>query len=445
MKRTMFALWTAVCLGLAISPSARAGTCPNLAIVVDRSGSMLLNTAGGTPMNEEPTRWQIAQRVLANLINRYDGQLPLGISYFPRATTTCGNGSFLIKPGYGNKQALLDSLYAPQHLPVPAAQTPTCGAIDAVAADPIMKDPSRKQYVLLLTDGAPRCVSGGTCMCEACNLGNLAPIGASESIRLALAQSPSVHTFVVGFSGSFMPTEEQNLNDMAREGGEINKDPAVDYYPADNEAALQAQLDGIIRTIVGGGDTSSVSICDDSCYSVGCPAGQICRNRTCQANPCATTSCGADQVCYFDGASARCVGLCSQSCPAGQRCIRGECQSDPCGQPCGASKRCNAQSGSCEDDPACRDTLCRPTQGCVGGVCVDDPCLSTTCPSGYVCIAHEGSCVASGDITTGISRGCQCELGQGSAPSGAVSTSLALLGFWLLRRRRLQKGPRPVI
>jgi hypothetical protein len=417
---------------------AHAGTCPNLAIIVDRSGSMLDNVAGTAPMAGELSRWQIAKNAITTLVTQYDGKLPMGISFFPKAASSCATSGFAVNPGYGTKASILQALDNPQVTPVAAALTPTCGAIDAIAADPSMKDASRGQYILLVTDGAPRCQSTAGCTCDACNsLG--AVYAAIESVRLANMQSPSIHTFVVGFGGNLGAAEKLNLNDMAKEGGEANPDPAFDYYPAESEAALAMQLDRIIRTITGAGDAGpNAVLCDDSCYTKGCPTGQICVQAVCQGNPCAGKTCGAGEYCYSDGTTASCVGTCTATCGAGSRCVRGECVADPCGTPCASGRKCDQTTKQCQLDPACSSVICKAAQACQAGKCIDDPCQYTSCPSGFACVQFEGTCLPVGDGA--IARGCSCELQGGQHHSHWAALLAPLLLLWAAHRSRRRRA-----
>lgn len=395
---------------------------------------MLDNVAGTAPMAGELTRWQIAKNAITTLVTQYDGKLPMGISFFPKAASSCATGGFAVNPGYGTKASILQALDNPQVTPVAAALTPTCGAIDAIAADPSMKDASRGQYILLVTDGAPRCQSTAGCTCDSCNsLG--AVYAAIESVRLANMQSPSIHTFVVGFGGSLGAAEKLNLNDMAKEGGEANPDPAFDYYPAESEAALAMQLDRIIRTITGAGDAGpNAVLCDDSCYTKGCPTGQICVQAVCQGNPCAGKTCGAGEYCYSDGTAASCVGTCTATCGAGSRCVRGECVADPCETPCASGRKCDQSTKQCQLDPACSSVICKAAQACRDGKCIDDPCQYTSCPSGFACVQFEGTCLPAGDGA--IARGCSCEL-QGERHHSHWAALLApLLLLWAAHRSR---------
>ncbi|HNN97122.1 MAG TPA: vWA domain-containing protein, partial [Pseudomonadota bacterium] len=276
-----------------------ATPCPNLAFLVDRSNSMLNTMAGTPPMAGELSRWQVVRGALATALAQYDDKLPIGLALFPAPGSTCSTSSFVTIPTYGSQAAILATLDAADSLPGSMALTPTCGAVNALAADSALRDASRAQYIVLITDGKPLCQSSAGCTCDACS--SLGAVNAAvESLRQARSQSPSIHTFVVGLGGSLDATEKQILNDMAAEGGEANPDPSVDYYPADTAAALSSQLAVILRTVAGTGVSGGGSLaCDDSCYSAGCPMGNACVQAVCRSNPCSSLRCDSGQYCYF--------------------------------------------------------------------------------------------------------------------------------------------------
>lgn len=422
---------------------AWAGSCPNLAIVVDRSSSMLNTLAGTPPMAGEQSRWQIVRDAVGTLLNQYDGKLPLGISFFPRPGSTCGTSSFAVAPAYGSKAAILAALDSAESTPSTMALTPTCGAIDSVAADPAMRDAARAQYVVLLTDGRPLCSSSAGCTCDACN--SLGAVNAAiASLRMAREQSPSIHTFVIGLGASLDASDKQSLNDMASEGGEANPDASADYYAAESAAALGMQLDRIARTVTGAGAGSGASVaCDDSCYSQGCPAGKICLQSVCSSNPCDGMNCPDGQYCYSTGTTASCIAPCAQSCGSGSRCIRGSCAEDPCGMPCSSGRKCDPGSKGCQSDPACSNVTCKLSQACQAGKCIDDPCLYLQCPQGLSCVPFEGTCAPSGDGSAG--RGCSCQMRGEPQPSHrlAMLVPLWLMGaVYLARRRRATRDRR---
>lgn len=426
---------------LARPAPVHATPCPNLAFLIDRSNSMLNTMAGTPPMAGELSRWRVVRDAISMVLAQYDDKLPIGLALFPTPGSTCSTSSFTSSPTYGRQAAILATLDAAESLPGSMALTPTCGAVNALAADSPLKDPSRAQYIVLITDGKPLCQSSAGCTCDAC--GSLGAVNAAvESLRQARSQLPSIHTFVVGLGGSLDATEKQILNDMAAEGGEANPDPSVDYYPADTAAALSSQLAAILRTIAGTDASGGGSLaCDDSCYSAGCLMGNACVQAVCRSNPCSSLRCDSGQYCYFDGKTASCLAPCTQSCDAGSRCVRGVCAVDACGAPCGAGQRCDVASKSCLPDPACSGVTCKLSQACQAGRCIDDPCRYGQCPDGFACVPFEGSCVPAGDGTAG--RGCSCTMHRETAPSRALAALAPLVtacAVYLARRRRSRRA-----
>jgi len=445
MKSLAISLFVSFSLALALP--AQADRCPNLAILLDRSGSMNLTPAGGNPQPGEMTRWQIAQAALTSIINEYDGKLPIGLALFA-TDNSCATGSFQVAPDYSTKQQFLAALNNASN--APGGNTPTCDAINKLRNASALKDPIRKQYILLVTDGQPNCSS-----CGAANPVN----GTVNEIDAAFKQSPSIHTFVIGF-GNLPDPLPANLNEMARKGGEPNPDPNYDFYPANDQASLLTALRSIINSIAGG-DAGGGAQCDDSCYSIPCPnAGDLCIAATCKQNPCAGASCTGGEYCYTDGTTQQCIGVCNLSCPAGNRCVRGQCQPDSCAVACGPNMACEAASGQCKPDPACNGISCKPTQGCFGGQCKDDPCRLISCPADTTCISFEGTCVPNDYLTDvckyvncpnktvcdptqraciadAVSPGCSCDLSDAQSRGGAlVAPACLLLAFVALRRSR---------
>ncbi|MBL9002693.1 MAG: VWA domain-containing protein [Myxococcales bacterium] len=440
MSRVVAALCVGIGTLLSFETLSQAGKCPNLVMLIDRSGSMLWNLSGN-PQDTAPVdqqRWTIAKKGLTTIINQYDGKLPMGMAVFP-TDNSCGvTNGLKVAPAYNTKQALLTALSG--NAPDLTANTPTCSAMDALRQNAVFSDSSRQQYILLVTDGDPYC--GNYTICGG---GDLAAKTVT-AITNAKNQSPAVKTFVVGFGGALPAGLKTNLNNFAMAGGVPNPDAALDYYPADNEQTLVASLDAILRTVTGGGDAGGGGsmLCDDSCYSNPCPnPSDVCVQGTCKANPCASISCPAGQYCFTDGSNARCVNTCTTPCDAGQRCILGECKADPCGLMCSPTAKCDTATAQCATDPACSGVLCKNHQGCFAGACKDDPCSYITCPDSLECVPFEGTCQPSGGLPnkpgTGgsLSTGCSCDMNQTHSHHAAlVFPSLLLLGLLAARRRR---------
>lgn len=415
---------------------AHAGRCPNVGIVLDRSSSMLAAPDGSAAGPDKPSKWTIATQAIAGVVNRHDGRFPIGLVYFPSTSQSglCAvSPSFDFPIGYGQKGGLLGSLSGVQ----PNGNTPTGNAIMNAINDPAFLDASRKQYLILLTDGKPCCQAG--CMDSV-----QAAFDAVSAVQTARGRLQEIKTIVIGF-GQLQADEQQVMNELADAGGmPAAKTGPTRYYRADDSTALNTALDNIVKTLIaGGGDVGpGVEVCDDSCYAVGCPSGEICVAAACQKNPCASVSCEAGTYCYTDGHSpGQCVKPCRASCAAGQRCIRGECQTAACKQPCESGQRCGS-GGQCEADPACFPVQCRNGQGCVGGACVDDPCRYVSCPNHFSCVPLEGTCVPTpgSPDDSGTAGGCSCDVsgGRGSLSFGAAL--LLLLGLRLTRKRSVSQN-----
>lgn len=416
---------------------ALAGRCPNVGIILDRSASMAQTPDGTAPSPSNPTKWTIATKAVSDIVTRNDGKFPMGLVYFPSTSVmgVCGaSTSFDIPIGYGQQSAILSSLGTV----MPSGNTPTGDAINYAINDQVFLDSARKQYLILITDGKPCCMPG-------CSDASILAFDAVNAVKLARGRKVEIQTFVIGF-GKLAPDEQQVMNDMADAGGQ----PAATtgmyrYYRAEDSTALNATLDGIIKTVIsGGGDVGSgTTVCDDSCYSVPCPSGQICVSAQCQKNPCSGVSCPAGTYCYTNGTSAaECISPCRDACGSGQRCIRGVCQASSCADPCAKAEVCDG--GSCRADAACAGVSCKSGQGCVAGRCVDDPCAYLTCPRNFACVAMEGTCLPlpgtdphADDPNQLAVSGCSCDLRHGHT-GHSVLTSVASLAMvlFLLRRRR---------
>src|SRR5438270_1744088 len=73
-----------VVAGLALlgaAPPAQAGKCPNLVIILDKSGSMDESPSGGTAP-PGGRKWDLAGLAIKELLKSYDGQLPIVLSLF---------------------------------------------------------------------------------------------------------------------------------------------------------------------------------------------------------------------------------------------------------------------------------------------------------------------------------------------------------------------------
>ena len=427
-------------LGAGIS-DAQAASCPNLVILLDQSASMTRTPAGAIPQTGEKSKWDIAVAALTNVINKYDGLLPLGYSNFPYRNASCDTRGFYVDTayqrdctvGYGTKQSIYDAMHIfPTQAPWSGGSTPTCTAISKLAAEMKLQDAARSQYILLVTDGAPE---------VSCCPGD--PVQATvDAITAARMQTPSIKTIVVGFG--VVASEHAALESMATAGGLPDSDPQHKFYLASDAASLDAKLAEILHELVGG-DAGAPVLCEDGCYGeAGCPSGQVCIQNACQTNSCSGKGCDNSQHCLFDGKTSNCVADCLQPCPNGARCDNGRCVEDACGGPCQPAQKCDTATSRCVADSKCDNVICHSSQACYDGKCVDDPCRYTTCSAGTQCIPYSGQCMPPRDPSLSNGQdggGCSCELGgrryaASATQFGALGAIAALLLFGRLARRR---------
>ncbi len=421
------------CLG---SPGvAHAVKCPHVLFILDASGSMERAPDGSIATSANPAKWTIAKTALQDLLMKYNNKFPIGFNFFPNEFS-CGvkSGSDVdVQIRFNTEMqinALLNTLVAPN------GGTPTYTAISKAQLNEELQDPTRGEYIVLITDGGPCCTDTSQCGIAGSPYPPDLTTTISE-IQKAHDSAAGIKTFVIGFSGNLPAEAQAGLNQMADAGGVPAPQTGGNtdrYYKADSANALTQALSSIFESI-SAGDAGMSQLCDDSCYAVKCPTGQGCTGGICKANPCSNFICPEGQYCYTDGASApACKKVCDISCGSGQRCILGQCFATPCPLACGAREACDS-SGQCVSDTACSNVRCQPTQGCRNGRCFDDPCTFITCPQDFMCVPFEGTCVAGSD-STGAVRGCHCDL---SGRSSLPSTIPALLGglmAWLLMRRR---------
>ena len=224
--RGLFAWLCLAALSLEATP-ADAAKCPNVQLVMDRSGSMISPMTTSTGGMD--SRWNIAKAQLKSLVSTYDGLSPMGLTIFPRAMG-CG-GDPPIRPAYGTKAAITMALDAKG----PDGSTPTANTLNEVRMLTELRDTSRGQYLIVLTDGAPGC---GALDSE---------VGTVGEVTSARMQSPPIYTYVVGI-GNLDASARGTLTRMAEAGGKALMTP-LKYYPANTEVELANSLTSIAIAI----------------------------------------------------------------------------------------------------------------------------------------------------------------------------------------------------
>lgn len=150
---------------------------------------------------------------------------------------------------------------------------------------------------------------------------------------------------------------------------------------------------------------SSGSCIDLVCIGKSCAAGTTCIKGDCVPQSCVNESCLPAEVCIDGACSARtCHGV---MCPAGQRCAGGTCYPASCGaSTCAGSQVC--VNGACVED-RCVGVTCPSTQRCASGQCLDIDCNGTACPMGRVC--SSGTCVDALCVLVSCPTGYGCRAG----------------------------------
>lgn len=218
--------------------SVEAARCPNVHIILDRSGSMSASMPVGG------TRWNVAKEAVKAVLSKYNGKLPIGMSIFP--SSSC-DSRLITEPVYGS-QAAIEAAIASL---MPTGSTPSGTAVRDAQALGALNDPKRAQYIILITDGGPGC-SGEPDSCA----------GTVGEITKARMKSPSISTFVVGFGGGLAASESSCLTQMAAAGGKPTSS-AEKYYKADTADELNRALAEILKVVTGGGEAGTG---DGVCY-----------------------------------------------------------------------------------------------------------------------------------------------------------------------------------
>ncbi len=207
---------------------------PDLLIVLDKSGSMMLGP-GTNPFGT--SKWSLMEDAIETITTTYDTNIRFGLTAFP-TTDICG-----IVPGAQvsiaiNNASAINSWMSSEG---PDGNTPAHLALQN-ASDIYAGIPqnSAGQYVLFATDGAPNC--GGSPVVPDTD-------SATETLAAVTAlRNQGVNTFVLGF-GSLFGLDSGLLEDAADAGGEP-RPGNPNFYHANDAASLQQALLAIAGGII---------------------------------------------------------------------------------------------------------------------------------------------------------------------------------------------------
>jgi hypothetical protein len=204
---------------------------PNVLLVIDRSGSM------AKLADNDVSRWDGLKTSLDAVLDQNAGKARWGLSLFPAGTqnSSCTPGAIDVPVAMGTEAAIKAAVNAFSTSQVDALEgrTPTGTTMNAVKSSGALVDPTRSNYVVLMTDGAPNCNSQDQ---------------VQPAIDALYAQSPSVRTFVIGFGADVTSSQGANLNAWAV-AGHTDRPGAEKYYVANTVADLQQAFSAIVAGV----------------------------------------------------------------------------------------------------------------------------------------------------------------------------------------------------
>lgn len=190
----------------------------NVLIVLDRSCSMEERI---TPTE---TKWMSATGAVRQVTAQNISSLRFGLQMFSQYGQRCSPGQIDVWVGANNVGAISQALPARAD----GSMTPIGAALNVAANSGQLADPTRANFVLLVTDGIENC--GG------------APVNEVQGLFMR-----GVKTYTVGFGNA---VDANRLNEMAVRGGTARA-TLPRYFQADSPTDLQAAL----RSITAGATT----------------------------------------------------------------------------------------------------------------------------------------------------------------------------------------------
>jgi hypothetical protein len=208
---------------------------PNMLLVVDRSCSMRALVGG-------KSKWQITVEAIVKLTTDYQDQIRFGVTLFPDLVgNNCLQESPTPVPCAAGTESQVQTLFqnslnqSDPNYPDGPCVTNIDTAMMQASNEPSLKDPSRQNFAVLITDGKQ----------AGCSAAGGDP--GTESI-LAGMFAAGIPTFVVGFGSAIDPAQ---MNEFADQGGVPRSDPTTRYYQADDAATLGQAFDAIAGAVIG--------------------------------------------------------------------------------------------------------------------------------------------------------------------------------------------------
>ena len=238
---------------------------PNMMLVLDKSGSMVVNPGGYWDHDNDPntakiTRWNSLYSVVDLVVTKFNDKLNFGANLFPSKFATGAydanackvNANVEIPVAAKNGPNILAGIPGPMDVSLKGG-TPTSAGMIAALKHLKTLPADVPRAVLLVTDGAANCTMG-------------APVPGlfeayDNNVHTIVSDAYTVDkipTYVVGIDTKNVVSpkvadgnpDETNtyvkLNELATQGGKPKNDPNEKFYNATNQIQLAAALDAII-------------------------------------------------------------------------------------------------------------------------------------------------------------------------------------------------------
>jgi hypothetical protein len=210
-------------------PRQASKQSPNIMMSIDESGSMKDPIAGSNM-----SKWSALDGAVNALLGKYSGSAQWGLSIFPHSpANSCSAGQVDIAVAAGTTTAILNKLNAMNDTNI-GGNTPTNQSLQALLGSAAgLADPTKSNYVLLMTDGEPNC--GGSVK------------AVETTVAQLYAQTPSVRTFVVGI-GDGTSSNPAALNSWA-DAGHTARTGATHYYQVNTVNDLTTAFADIVNGV----------------------------------------------------------------------------------------------------------------------------------------------------------------------------------------------------